>query len=127
VIDYFAAVRRARGAGRCDPMDVDDHRFHGGRSWPIDAAGDSLVRRPQRLARPSIDSALDDATGMRARMPHGRAETAVHGAVARMTTKGSAGNDRAGASRHCGGFGVEANLASAKENCQTARGALPHP
>jgi hypothetical protein len=26
-----------------------------------------------------------------------------------MTTKGSAGNDRAGASRRCGGFGVEAN------------------
>jgi hypothetical protein len=50
-------------------------------------AGDSLVRRLQRLARPLIDRALDDATGMRARMPHGGAETAVHGAAAQMTTK----------------------------------------
>src|SRR3984893_686050 len=51
-------------------------------------AGDSLVRRLQQLAWPPIDRALDDATGMRARMPHGRAETAVHGAVARMTKEG---------------------------------------
>jgi hypothetical protein len=50
-------------------------------------AGDSLVRRLRRLARALIDRALDDATGMRREWPHGRAETAVHGAVAWVTTK----------------------------------------
>src|ERR1019366_7036234 len=78
-------------------MHLDHQRLHGGRSWPIDY-------RHGRLS----DRALDDARRTRARMPHGGAETAAHGAVARMTTKVPA-NDRAGASGRCGGFGVEAN------------------
>jgi hypothetical protein len=57
----------------------------GGRSRRSITAWDSLVRRPKRLARPPIDRALDDAT------------------------VGSAGNDCAGASRRCSGFGVDAN------------------
>jgi hypothetical protein len=32
----ISRVRRARGAGRCDPRDVDGHRLHGDSSWPID-------------------------------------------------------------------------------------------
>ena len=46
---------------------------------------------------------LDEARRTRARRPHGRAETALHSAAARMT------NDPARASRHRSGFGVDAN------------------
>ena len=68
-------------------MDVDDHRLHGGQPWPIDNRL-GFFSSTRRLARAPVDRALDDATGMRARMPHGRAEMAVHGVMARMTTKG---------------------------------------
>ena len=51
-------------------------------------AWDCLVRRPQRPARPLIDRDVGDATGMRARMPHGRVERRQHGAAAPMMTKG---------------------------------------
>src|ERR1700730_18208835 len=71
-------------------------------------AGDSLVRRLQQLAWPPIDRALDDATGMRARMPHGRAETAVHGAVARRA-KGPHGMTRRAGHGVAADSGVEAN------------------
>jgi hypothetical protein len=87
VIDYFG--RYVEPAAQADAIlwTRTTIAFMAGSHSRSITAGDSLVRRPQRLARPSIDRALDDATGMRARMPHGRAETAVHGAVARMTTK----------------------------------------
>ena len=65
VIDYFG--RCVEPAAQADAIlwtwttiafMADSH----GRSI---TAWDSLVRRPQRLARPLIDRALDDATGMR--------------------------------------------------------------
>jgi len=106
VIDYFG--RCVEPAAQADAilwtwtaiaLMADSH----GRSI---TAWDSLVRRLQRLARPPIDRALDDATGMRARMPHGRAEMAVHGVMARMTTKGP--QEMTVRARH----GVVADLAS---------------
>jgi len=38
-------VRRARGAGRCDPLNVEDQRLHGGQAWPIDRALDDEHQR----------------------------------------------------------------------------------
>jgi hypothetical protein len=63
-------------------MDVDDHRLHGGRSWPIDNRRGFFGSTTE-----ATGTAAYRQTGMRARMPHGGAETAVHGAVARMTTR----------------------------------------
>ena len=84
----ISRVRRARGAGRCDPLYVEDQRFYGGRSWPIDYRVGFFSSTTEATGTAAFDRVLDDAKRMRARMPHGRAETAVHGAVARMTTKG---------------------------------------
>jgi hypothetical protein len=46
-----AAVRRACGAGRCDPLDVEDQRLHGGGSRRIDYAWGFLVRLQHRHPR----------------------------------------------------------------------------
>src|ERR1700682_5969458 len=36
VIDYFGRCVEPAAQADADPMDVEDHRLHGGRSWPID-------------------------------------------------------------------------------------------
>jgi hypothetical protein len=72
-------------------------------------AGDSLVRRLWRPARPPIGQSLGRREG-NARADASRSRG--NGGTRRRASdddKGSAGNDCAGASRRSGGFGVEAN------------------
>ena len=103
----ISRVRRARGAGRCDPLDVDDHRLHGGQSWPIDyRVGFFSLTTAATGAAAYWTEPWTTPTGMRREWPHGRAETAAHGAVARRTTEDPQEIDRAG--RH----GVVTDLAS---------------
>jgi hypothetical protein len=67
VIDYFGRCVEPAAQADADPIDVDDHRLHGGQSWPIDYrlgffSSKTCSDRHGRLS----DRALDDATGMRA-------------------------------------------------------------
>jgi hypothetical protein len=97
----------------------------GGQSWAINYRRGFSSSTTEATGTAPFLRALDDATGIRARMPHGGAETAAHGAVARRTTKGAARNDRAGASRRSCRFGVEANthflLITSKDHLQAAQ------
>jgi hypothetical protein len=64
-------------------MDADDHRLHGGQSWPIDYRLGFFSSTTEATA---YRQSLGRRDGSAPRMPQGRAETAVHGAAARMTT-----------------------------------------
>src|SRR3984893_18601982 len=83
VIDYF---------GRCVEPAAQADVGSDGRGRPSPAWRTVMADRlpPGILSSTTVATgpAAYRQAGMRARMPHGRAETAVHGAVARMTTKG---------------------------------------
>jgi hypothetical protein len=49
-------VSEAGFAGRCDPLDVEDQRLHGGRSRPIDYRLGFFSSTKLRPARPPIDA-----------------------------------------------------------------------
>jgi hypothetical protein len=66
-----------------DPMDADDHRLHGGQSWQIDYRRGFFSSTTEATGTAGYRQSLERRDG---NVPHGRAETAVHGAVARMTT-----------------------------------------
>jgi hypothetical protein len=106
VIDYFGGVRRAPRRRPMRSYGRDDHRLHGGQSWPIDYRLGFFSSTTEATRMAAYRQSLGRRDGMRARMPHGRAETAVHGVVARRTANGP--QEMTVRARH----GVVADLAS---------------
>jgi hypothetical protein len=90
-------------------MDVDDHRLHGGQSWPIDYRLGFFSSTTVATCTAAYRQSLGRRDG-NARADASRSRG--NGGTRRCGSdddKASAGNDRAGASRRSGRFGVEAN------------------
>jgi len=90
-------------------MDMNDHRFHGGQSWPIDNRRGFFSSKSAATGTAAYRQSLGRRDG-NARADASRSRG--NGGTRRCGSdddKTSAGNDRAGASWRSGGFGVEAN------------------
>jgi hypothetical protein len=95
---------RSYGWGR--PLDVDDHRLHGGQSQQIDFPLRFFSLTTEATGAAAYRQGHGRRDGNAREWPHGRAETPAHGAVARITTEDPQEIDRAGR------LGVVTDLAS---------------